>query len=160
MYIEIKCRSCGKSFRVDFTKDEFSIEKCPKCEAYISLSDVSRIRNITERFYDNVDRLTEIEVRGIYANESRATGSAIMSDDLFDADIECLNTIYRSSPIEIKERLAALVDKFYLLVGHDAQKEDIVRLETTLNQLRDLFMERIKENQAQFEKVLGTETED
>lgn len=36
MYIELKCRSCGKDFRVDFTSNEYDVDKCPKCGSYLS----------------------------------------------------------------------------------------------------------------------------
>ena len=56
MYIELKCRSCGKDFRVDFTSNEYDVDKCPKCRSHLIFSDVARIKAITEPFYTNVSR--------------------------------------------------------------------------------------------------------
>ena len=57
MYIELKCRSCGKDFRVDFTSNEYDVDNCPKCVSNLSFSDVARIRAITEPFYTNAAEL-------------------------------------------------------------------------------------------------------
>lgn len=35
MYIELKCRSCGKAFHVDFTNNEYDVDKCPKCRSHL-----------------------------------------------------------------------------------------------------------------------------
>ena len=56
MYIELKCRSCGKAFHVDFTNNEYDVDKCPKCRSHLIFSDVARIKAITEPFYTNVSR--------------------------------------------------------------------------------------------------------
>ena len=62
MYIEIKCRSCGKSFCVDFSSNEYDVDRCPKCGVHLSSSDVSRIRAITEPLYINVNKLNSVNV--------------------------------------------------------------------------------------------------
>lgn len=88
MYIELKCRSCGKDFRVDFTSNEYDVDKCPKCGSYLSFSDVTRIRAITDPFYTNVSRIDSVSVCGIHTEENCAAGTAIIAADLFSSDIE------------------------------------------------------------------------
>lgn len=56
MYIELKCRSCGKAVRLDFTSNEYDADKCPKCGSDLGFSDVTQIRAITEPFYTDVSR--------------------------------------------------------------------------------------------------------
>ena len=94
MYIELKCRSCGKAFRVDFTNNEYGVDKCPKCGSHLSFSDVARIRAITESFYTNVSRTDSVSVYGIHTEENCTAGTAIIAADLFSSDMEHLNEVY------------------------------------------------------------------
>lgn len=43
MYIELKCRSCGKAFRVDFTSNEYDVDKCPKCGSYAQKGNIDKL---------------------------------------------------------------------------------------------------------------------
>lgn len=155
MYIELKCRSCGKDFRVDFTSNEYDVDKCPKCGSYLSFSDVTRIRAITDLFYTNVSRIDSVSVCGIHTAENCAAGTAIIAADLFSSDIEQLNEVYQSSSPEVKSKLAALIDKFYLLVNSDAQDGNIDKLDLTLDSLRALFLEKVNENHKEMAHILG-----
>ena len=88
MYIELKCRSCGKDFRVDFTSNEYDVDKCPKCGSYLSFSDVTRIRAITDPFYTNVSRIDSVSVCGIHDDDpmnmiSGTTGLSGATDSNF-----------------------------------------------------------------------------
>lgn len=155
MYIELKCRSCGKDFRVDFTSNEYDVDKCPKCGSYLSFSDVTRIRAITDPFYTNVSRIDSVSVCGIHTEENCAAGTAIIAADLFSSDIEQLNEVYQSSSPEVKGKLAALIYKFYLLVNSDAQDGNIDKLDLTLDSLRALFLEKANENHKEMAHILG-----
>ena len=160
MYIELKCRSCGKAFRVDFTSNEYDVDKCPKCGSYLSFSDVSRIRAITEPFYTNVSRTDSVNICGIHMEEKCAAGTTIIADDLFSSDMEYLNEVYHSASPEVQRRLAALIDKFYLLVNSDAQDGNIDKLDLTLDKLRALFMDKVNENHKEMAQVLGLAQEE
>lgn len=160
MYIEIKCRSCGKSFRVDFTSSEYNVDRCPKCGERFSFSDVSRIRAITEPFYTNVNKLNSVNVCGIHMEENCAVGAARMADDLFSSDMEYLNEIYRSASPEVQNRLASLIDQFYLLVNSDARTANIAKLDASLEKLHKLFMNNIDAKHKETARILGLEQED
>lgn len=160
MYIEIKCRSCGKSFRVDFTSSEYNVDRCPKCGERFSFSDVSRIRAITEPFYTNVNKLNSVNVCGIHMEENCAVGTARMADDLFSSDMEHLNEIYRSASPEVQNRLASLIDQFYLLVNSDARTANIAKLDASLENLHKLFMNNIDAKHKETAWILGIEQED
>ena len=160
MYIELKCRSCGKAFRVDFTNNEYDVDKCPKCGSYLTFSDVTRIRAITEPFYTNVSRIDSVSVCGIHTEESCAAGTAIIAADLFSSDMEYLNEVYRSASPEVQSKLAALIDKFYLLVNSDARDGNIDKLDLTLDNLRALFLERVNENHTEMAQMLGLAQEE
>ena len=75
MYIELKCNSCGKTFRIDFTNNEYNTKKCPKCGRDFNTSDVSRIRTLTETFYTNVGRTGDVQACGIHSEENVAVSS-------------------------------------------------------------------------------------
>lgn len=160
MYIELKCYSCGKSFRCDFTNSEYETTKCPKCGKPFNSSDVSRIRTLTETFYTNAVRTSDVQVYGVHAEENVAVGTAIISNDLFSADMEHLDKIYRTSSPAVQNKLAALMDKFYLLVNHDAQSENLEKLDETLKQFRVLFMDRVRANQQEMKRILEPDLED
>lgn len=160
MYIELKCHSCGKAFRVDFTNNEYDADKCPKCGRHLNFSDVTRIRAITESFYTNVGRMGSVSVCGIHAEENCADGTAIVAADLFSSDMEHLNEVYQSSSPEVKSKLAALIDKLYLLVNSDAQGGNVDKLDLTLDSLRALFLERVNENHKKMAQMLGIEQEE
>ena len=155
MYIELKCRSCGKVFRVDFTTNEYDVDRCPKCGSYLSYSDVTRIRAITEPFYTNVSRTDSVSVCGIHTEENCTAGTAIIAADLFSSDMERLNEVYRSASPDVQSKLAALIDKFYLLINSDARDGNIDKLDLTLDNLRALFMDKVNENHKEMAQVLG-----
>lgn len=160
MYIELKCRSCGQAFRVDFTSNEYDVDKCPKCGSYLSYSDVTRIRAITEPFYTNVSRIDSVSVCGIHTEENCAAGTAIIAEDLFSSDMEHLNEVYRSASPEVQNKLAALIDKFYLLVNSDAQDGNIDKLNLTLDNLRALFLEKVNKNHKEMAQIIGLAQEE
>lgn len=160
MYIELKCRSCGKAFRVDFTSNEYDVDKCPECGSYLSFSDVTRIRAITEPFYTNVSRTDSVSVCGIHTEENCAAGTAIIAADLFSSDMEHLNEVYRSASPEVQSKLAALMDKFYLLVNSDARDGNIDKLDLTLGSLRAFFLDKVNENHKETVQMLGLAQED
>ena len=160
MHIEMKCRSCSKSFRVDFTSNEYDVDRCPKCGDYLSCSDVARIRAITEPFYINVNKLDSVNVCGIYMEENCAAGTARIADDLFSSDMEHLSEIYQSVSPEVQSRLASLIDQFYLLVNSDARAANIARLDTSLENLHKLFMNNVDAKHKETAKILGLEQED
>lgn len=155
MYIELKCRSCGRAFRVDFTNDKYDVDKCPKCGSHLSFSDVTRIRAITEPFYTNVSRTDSVSACGIHTEENCAVGTAIIAADLFSSDMEHLNEVYRSASPEVQNKLAALIDKFYLLINSDAQDGNIDKLDLTLDSLRTLFLEKVNEHHKEMAQILG-----
>ena len=160
MYIELKCNSCGKSFRIDFTKNEYDTTKCPKCGKTFNSGDVSRIRTLTETFYTNVGRTSDIQVCGIHTEENTAIGTAIISGDLFSSDMEHLNEVYHAASPAVQSKLAALMDKFYLLVNSDAQSEKLEKLDATLAQLRTLFMDRVNATHQEMKQALDVNQED
>lgn len=143
MYIEIKCRSCGKSFCVDFSSNEYDVDRCPKCGVHLSSSDVSRIRAITEPLYINVNKLNSVKVCGVHMEEGCAAGTAEMANDLFLSDMEHLNEIYHSASPEVQNRLASLIDQFYLLVNNDARTANAAKLDASLENLHKLFMNKV-----------------
>lgn len=154
MYIELKCTSCGKSFRVDFTKNEFDINSCPKCGYQISFSDVSRIRAMTEPFYTNISKTSDVTVCGIHS-EGAATAA-----NLFFADLEHLDNIYRTSSPEVQIQLADLIDKIYLLVNHDTRPENSDKLALTLDRLQALFWDNVNKRNAKMEQLLSATQEE
>lgn len=160
MYIVLKCRSCGKTFRIDFTANERGVDKCPKCGSHLSYSDMARITAITAPFYTNISRMDSVSVCGIYADEPRAVGSSIIAADLFSSDMENLNEVYRSSSPEVQSRLAALIDKFHLLVARDVQDGNIDELDLTLDSLRTFFLEKVNERHKQAEQMLSLAQEE
>lgn len=159
MYIELKCCSCGKSFRVEFTSEEYNIDKCPKCESRFANSDVTRIREITESFFMNVDKIDSVKIYGIHKTEYRIDRTvAVLGTRYFD-DMKCLDEIYYSSSPEVKRKLEALVDKFYLLVNRDAKSENLDSLDATLDKMNAIFLEKIEDGNAKMEKILGLDQE-
>ena len=112
MYIELKCNSCGKTFRIDFTNHEYTTGKCPKCGRDFNAGDVSRVRTLTETFYTNVGRTSDVQVCGIHSEENVAVGTAIISGDLFSSDVEHLNEVYHAASPAVQTKLATLMDKF------------------------------------------------
>ena len=160
MYIELKCTSCGKSFRVDFTKNEFDINSCPKCGYQISFSDVSRIRAMTEPFYTNISKTSDVTVCGIHSEGAVTAEAAITAANLFFADMERLDKIYRSSSPEVQIQLANLIDKFYILVNSDAIAENSDNLALTLERMEALFWEHLNRRQAEMEQLLNPTQEE
>lgn len=155
MYIELKCRSCQQTFRVDFTKAEYTRDKCPKCGKTIPYTDVSRLRHLTDSFASDASRTTSVDVCGIHADAAVATGTSIIASDLVSADLEQLTKLYNAASPEAKMRLAALIDKFYLLVNSDAQNGDLNRLETTLEELNNLFLTKVQQKHSAMAQSLG-----
>lgn len=160
MYIEIVCRSCGKSLRVDFTNNEYNVDRCPKCGDYLSFSDVSRIRAMTEPFYTNVNKLNSVNVCGIHMEENYAAETARRADDLFLSDMEHLNEIYRSASPDVQNRLASFIDQFYLLVNSDARTANIAKLDASLENLHKLFINNVDAKYKETARILGSEQED
>ena len=157
MYIELKCNSCQQTFRVDFTKDEYTRDKCPKCGSTIPYTDVSRLRHLTDSFAADTSRTASVDVCGIHTDAAVATGTSIIASDLFSADFEQLNKLYSAASPEVKMRLAALIDKFYLLVNSDTQNGDLNRLETTLEELNNLFLTKVQQKHSAMAQSLGIE---
>lgn len=156
MYIELKCHSCQQVFRVDFSKDEYSCDRCPKCGAIISSTDVSRLHHLTESFFSDGSRTNSVEVCGLYANTSN---TAITDADLFSADLEQLSKLYNGASPEVRTRLVALMDQFYLLVNSDVRKNNTNNLDVTLEALRNLFSAKIKKIHDELALDLGIEQE-
>lgn len=154
MYIELKCTSCGKSFRVYFAKDEFDIDRCPKCGHQVSFSDVARIRAMTEPFYTNVSKVSNVSVCGIHSEES------VTAANLFFADLEHLDNIYRASSPKVQIQLADLIDKIYLLVNHDSRPENSDKLALTLDRLQALFWDNVNKRNAKMEQLLSATQEE
>ena len=98
---------------------------------------------------------TSVDVCGIYAETTVATGTSIIASDLFSADLEQLSKLYSDASPELKARLAALMDKFYLLVNSDAKNSDLNRLETTLDQLNNLFLTKVQQKHSAMTQSLG-----
>ena len=69
--------------------------------------------------------------------------------------MEHLNEVYRSASPEVQSKLAALIDKFYLLVNSDAQDGNIDKLDLTLDSLHTLFLEKVNENHKEMAQILG-----
>ena len=160
MYIELKCNSCGKTFRIDFTSNEYDTTKCPKCGKVFNSGEVARIRTLTETFYTNVGRTNDVQVYGIHTEENTAAVTAIISTDLFSSDMEYLNEIYHAASPAVQSKLAALMDKFYLLVNGDAKSENLEKLDATLAQLRTLFIERVNATHQEMKQALDIDQED
>ena len=160
MYIELTCNFCEKTFRINFTNNEYNTTKCPKCGKTINSGDVARIRTLTESFYANANRTSTVTICGIHAGANQATGSAIIAGDLFSSDMNHLEEIYNSSSPAVQNKLAALIDKFYLLVNHDAKAEKLDKLDSTLEQLQTIFMERVTAKQKEMAQALGLNPKD
>ena len=157
MYIELKCHSCHRVFRLDFTTQEYTCDKCPQCGSTIHYTDVSRLHHLTDSFASDASRTTSVDVCGIYAETTVATGTSIIASDLFSADLEQLSKLYSDASPELKARLAALMDIFYLLVNSDAKNSDLNRLETTLDQLNNLFFTKVQQKHSAMTQSLGIE---
>lgn len=157
MYIELMCRTCKKTFRVDFSNQEYDVHECPHCACSLNYSDVTRVRAITEPFYTNVGRLDSIGVCGIHIEENRAVGTAIIADNLFSLDMTYLDEIYRSASPEVQSKLAALIDVFYLLVNRDSQDGNVECLDVVLETLDNLFKDKVNEKHKKTAQMLGLE---
>lgn len=160
MYIELKCGSCGKSFRVDFTSEEYNIDKCPKCGSCFTNSDVTRIREITESFFMNVDKIDSVKIYGIHKEEYRIDRTVAVLETLYFDDMKCLDEIYYSSSPEVRCKLEALTDKFYLLINRDAKSGNIDNLNATLEKMNAIFLKKIEDGNAKMEKILGLNQEE
>lgn len=157
MFIELTCHSCGKTFFVDFTKNELVIDKCPHCKTTVTDADAAHIAAMTESFYANCNRITAISVNKIQTGAFINIDSNSNITSIFDADIQNLSETYYSATPDVQEKLTALVDKLFLLVNHDAKNGCVDTLDATLDQLRNLFMRKVKLNHQQMEQELGLE---
>ena len=72
-----------------------------------------------------------------------AKGSKVSDNDLFYTDIQSLENLYTNSTHEIRSHLAALIDKFFLLVNHYALTQNTEHLHHTLELLNRIFFDEI-----------------
>lgn len=63
MYIEIKCRFCGKLFTCDMNKE--ITDKCPNCGTIISSSDSFLIEEAGKSFYNFIYRTDGVDICAI-----------------------------------------------------------------------------------------------
>lgn len=147
MKIGLKCKSCNSLFRVDFLSNEFELSRCPTCGAIIHDADIARIRSITEPVYTNVPRLLDVKLSGIFVTTEAEKGHTRNAsvDTMFSDDLKSLEEVFSSSTVEAQGLLTAMLDKFYLLVNHDAAANNTQGLERTLKKLSTMFYDMIKE---------------
>lgn len=86
--------------------------------------------------------------------EGCAAGTAKMANDLFLSDMEHLNEIYHSASPEVQNRLASLIDQFYLLVNRDTRTANIAKLDASLENLRKLFMNKVDAKNKEIAQIL------
>ena len=109
---------------------------------------------MTEPFYTNVSKVSNVSVCGIHSEES------VTAANLFFADLEHLDNIYRASSPEVQIQLADLIDKIYLLVNHDSRPENSDKLALTLDRLQALFWDNVNKRNAKMEQLLSATQEE
>lgn len=65
MYIDIKCRFCGRIFACD-TNTEIT-DKCPNCGTIISSSDIFLLNEAAKSFYDHICRTEGVDICAIHS---------------------------------------------------------------------------------------------
>jgi len=157
MYIELTCRSCGNAFRLDFTKSEITTSRCPICHKVINQNDIGRLSSLTEAYYASEKWCSDVSVNSLHSNSSIEVETLNRAATVFHEDIAELNNLYRAATPEVQKLLAAMIDKFFLLVHTDAQKGDSQKLESTKEQLGAMVNEKIHSIQSEMAKTLGVE---
>lgn len=160
MHIDLTCRTCGKRFRIPFgEKNSVDIEKCPNCNCEIPGRDNAWLYDFSEKVYENSKHISSMTINGIYADiysDEQAPRGQMVSD-IFHDDIANLIDAYTHADSETQHRLAACMDKLFLLVFHDVKSNKLSALDETLSQLHDIFMKRIESRKTDAAKLLGDE---
>jgi len=155
MYIELTCRSCGHAFRVDCTKEDYSLSECPICKAHINSNDIGRIASLTDAYYASVRWCSDVSVNCLQSETVAEVGSVNSAGAVFVQDMAQLDDIYRKASPEVKKLLATMLDKLYLLVNTDAKNENMEALQNTAEKLREIFIEKVNAKHDQMSKDLG-----
>lgn len=67
MYIDIKCRFCGKVFSCDVNKE--ITDKCPGCGTIISSNDIFLANEAAKSFFNYICRTDGVDLLGIYTRK-------------------------------------------------------------------------------------------
>lgn len=158
MYIELTCKECGKSFRVVFgSQNEFDLENCPKCGCVISRISNAELYGLTEKIYDFNQHAKDVVINRVHADNEASESDIQLVGDLFHNDIAHLAELFNHSSIEVQKKMAALMDKLYLLTYHDAKGAKIEVLDQTLERLQEVFLKKCEEKHAETGRILGIE---
>lgn len=137
MYIELKCKNCGKYFHIDFEEEEMTDNKCPNCGHYFKSQHLS---HLAEVFYITQKHTDDIDLIGLSGGKRNI---------VFSTDIDNLNRIYNNADHDVQIQISRLLDILYLLVHREAKNGDAEAMNKIIAEVRRLY-NRIKGNPEDF----------
>lgn len=127
MYIELKCKKCGKYFHIDFEEKEMTDNKCPNCGHYFRNH---HLCHLAETFYVAKEHTEDVEIVGLSSGKKNI---------VFSSDIDSLNEIYNTSSKDVQIQITRLLDILYLMIRDDAKYDDMASLNKTIAEVRKLY---------------------
>lgn len=118
MQIELRCLTCGNIGTFQMCKLEQGNLSCPYCGIQFHPHDIGLAYDLLDRM-DACNRHQLGSVRILGMQKDQETGNCSFAYRVLLEDFEQLRTIFLTSSEETQKKLAALIDRIYLMVNRD-----------------------------------------
>ncbi|WP_195985761.1 hypothetical protein [Clostridium sp. D33t1_170424_F3] len=122
MQIELRCLTCGDIGTFQMHELEQGNLSCPYCGIQFHPHDIGLAYDLLDKM-DACNRRQLSSVRILGMQKDQETGNRSFAYRVLLEDFEQLRTIFLMSSEETQKKLAALIDRIYLMVNRDRDQE-------------------------------------
>ncbi|WP_050697149.1 hypothetical protein [Anaeromassilibacillus senegalensis] len=156
MQIELKCLTCGNIGTFQMQKLEQGDVICPYCGIQFHPHDMGLAYDLLDRM-DACNRRQLHSVRILEAQVNREMGNRSFAYRVLLEDFEQLRRVFLTGNEDTQEKLAALVDRLYLLASRDAGQNETPNIDRLYEGLSIEFKASLKEKNQNAMRLLHRE---
>lgn len=148
MFANFVCKNCGNKIIFDSSHYSKFPNHCSKCG--LGIINLQYINAFFDSCLSLERSLEQLDFCGLSVNNP---------SEVYEADLDNLNTLYSSASPAVKRLLVEILDKNFLMVYDKARNEDLEGLQEYKDALHSLWAKGLNLEREQLLKLLGVEEE-